>query len=95
MNHFLIGTADKTDRLLQLAGDHFLLIDDGPIADAFLVERTCRLFDITKHSFNPLKDIDYKRARDIAQALYTASPEGRDTLTVRNGKRWCPRRWCS
>jgi len=87
MNHLLIGTADKTARLLALAGPRFLLVDDGPIAEAFLQAGRGRLFDIQRHSFNPLRSIDYKRARDIAAALYTASPEGQDTLTVRNGKR--------
>lgn len=87
-NHFLIGTADKTPRLLELAARSFLVIDDGPIADAFLEHfPRARLFDVTQHSFNPLTHIDYKRARDFAAALYTASPEGKDTLTVRNGKR--------
>lgn len=87
MNHLLIGTADKTERLLALAPQHFLLIDDGPIAEAFLKLPRAKLFDIKEHSFNPLAGIDYKRARDIAAAIYTASPEGRETLTVRNGKR--------
>lgn len=46
-----------------------------------------RLFDPTKHSFNPLKDIDYRTARALADVLYTAYPQGENTLTVRNGKR--------
>lgn len=46
-----------------------------------------RVFDPAKHSFNPLKGIDYRKARAIADALYTASPQGENTLTVRNGKR--------
>jgi hypothetical protein len=46
-----------------------------------------RIFDHAKHSFNPLKDIDYKKAREIADILYTVSPQGESTLTVRNGKR--------
>jgi hypothetical protein len=40
-----------------------------------------------KHSFNPLKGIDYKRARKLAELFYTISPQGDNTLTVRNGKR--------
>jgi hypothetical protein len=40
-----------------------------------------------KHSFNPLKNITYKKAREIADILYTVSPQGENTLTVRNGKR--------
>ncbi len=88
MNNLLIGTADKTEQLLQLTKRPFLLIDDGPIADAFLdAFPKTKLFDVTAHSFNPLKGMDYKRARDFVAALYTASPEGENTLTVRNGKR--------
>jgi hypothetical protein len=46
-----------------------------------------RIFDPAKHCFNPLKDIDYRKAREIADVLYTISPQGENTLTVRNGKR--------
>jgi len=46
-----------------------------------------RVFDPLKHSFNPLRDIDYRKAREIADILYTVSPQGESTLTVRNGKR--------
>jgi len=46
-----------------------------------------RIFDPAKHSFNPLKDIDYPTARALAEVLYTAYPQGENTLTVRNGKR--------
>ncbi len=87
MNKLLIGLADKTEQLLETPAP-FLLIDDGPIADTFL-ERYSRAkeFDPNKHSFNPLKGLDYKHARDFAATLYTASPQGENTLTVRNGKR--------
>src|SRR4051812_39692814 len=87
-NHLLVGTADKTEQLLQLTPPGFLLIDDGPIADAYLAHfPRAKLFDISHHSFNAVRGMDYKRARDFAQIVYTASPEGKDTLTVRNGKR--------
>src|SRR4051794_24860864 len=46
-----------------------------------------RIFDPKKHSFNPLEKTDYKRAREIADVLYTIAPQGENTLTVRNGKR--------
>jgi hypothetical protein len=45
------------------------------------------IFDPLKHSFNPLKDIDYKKARELADVLYTISPQGENTLTVGNGRR--------
>jgi hypothetical protein len=46
-----------------------------------------RIFDPLRHCFNPLKDIDYKKARELADVIYTVSPQGENTLTVRNGKR--------
>lgn len=46
-----------------------------------------RIFDPAEHSFNPLKNIDYRKARALADVLYTAFPQGDNTLTVRNGKR--------
>jgi len=49
--------------------------------------RRPKLFDPLKHSFNPLEGLDYKRARELAEVLYTISPQGENTLTVRNGKR--------
>jgi len=60
----------------------FLFIDDE-VPD---IPRA-RIFDPAKHSFNPLKNIDYKKAREVADILYTVSPQGENTLTVRNGKR--------
>lgn len=88
MNHAFIGLGDKTEPFLDTTTEPFLLIDDGPIADAF-AERfpKAKRFDVERHSFNPLASIDHKRARDFATMLYTASPEGKETLTVRNGRR--------
>jgi hypothetical protein len=88
MNSLLIGSDDFTDTLLGIAPTGFLLIDDGPIADAFLEHfPKAKLFAPTVHSFNPLKGMDYKLARDFADILYSASPQGENTLTVRNGRR--------
>jgi hypothetical protein len=33
-------------------------------------------FDPLKHCFNPLADIDYKKAREIVDVAYTISPQG-------------------
>ena len=57
------------------------------IADKVPDVPRARVFDPHKHCFNPLKDIDYKKAREIADVLYTIAPQGENTLTVRNGKR--------
>lgn len=51
MNRFIIGIADKTARLDTKPG--FLLIDDGPVADVFLLKRGAKEFDPHKQSFNP------------------------------------------
>ena len=69
-------------KIVELPKGGFLLIDN----EARKAPRA-RIFDPTKHSFNPLKGIDYRKAREIAEILYTASPQGENTLTVRNGKR--------
>lgn len=87
MNRLLLGTAAKTVSLLSSTKQPFLLIDDGPVADAF-AERfpRAKIFDPTQHSFNPLKGVTPKLARDIATILYMADPGGENTLTVRRGR---------
>lgn len=83
-NHLLIGTADKTEQLLEWAEKPFLLIDDGRIADAFLAHfPAAKLFDVAKHTFNPLRGIDTIRAREFAEAVYG----DKDLMTYRDGKR--------
>ncbi len=44
-----------------------------------------RVFDHSS-SFNPLKDVDKKTARQIAKVPYLTTPDGANTLTVRNGR---------
>jgi hypothetical protein len=85
MNSLLIGNADKTKRLLQLAQQPFLLIDDGEVCAAFLSAfPRAGLFDIAHQTFNPLQQgIDYKGARDFANAIYGE----KDLMTYRDAKR--------
>lgn len=79
----IIGLADKTTSLNTQHG--FLLIDDGPIADAFLERfKRAKEFNPHLHSFNPLP-MTYRKAREFASVVF--GEEGKDTLTVRNGKR--------
>lgn len=82
MNYLLLGTADKTERLLQNAHRPFLWIDDNPPR----IPRAT-YFDPHRHSFNPLAHIDHKGARDIATMLYSLTSGGQDTLTVKKGRR--------
>lgn len=46
-----------------------------------------KIFDIEKHSFNPLRSITYQHARELSDVLYTIYPQADTTLTVRNGRR--------
>jgi hypothetical protein len=82
MNQLYVGLSKQ----IELPRGGFLFIDDE-VRD---VPRA-RVFDPLKHSFNPLKDVDHKKAREIAEVLYAISPQGENTLTVRNGKRALPK----
>lgn len=84
----LIVGADKTP-ILEYLDRPYLLIDDGDIIDAVSVDpnHSVTVFDVSIHSFDPLKGITPNKARDLATAIYTASPQGHDTLTFRNGRR--------
>lgn len=74
MNKLFIG-AQKD---IELPERGFLILDDHGNYDA-------REFDPMVHSFNPLKGMNYRRAREFASIIF--GTEGKDTLTVRNGKR--------
>jgi hypothetical protein len=78
MNKLYVGFTRK----VELPKGGFLLIDDE-VRD---IPRS-RIFDPLKHCFNPLKNLECKKARELAELLYTLSPQGENTLTVRNGKR--------
>lgn len=78
MNSLYVGLT----KTVELPKRGYLFIDDE-IPD---VPRA-RVFDVKKHSFNPLEKITPKEAREIAEVLYTIAPQGENTLTVRNGRR--------
>ena len=46
-----------------------------------------RVFDPAIHTFNPLSDMSVAKARQITHAAYIVASEGKETLTVRGGKR--------
>lgn len=71
-------------KVVDLPKSSFLFIHDELPA---LSHKHARIFDPAKHSLNPLHKITYKRARDLADVLYAVSPQGENTLTVRNGRR--------
>lgn len=84
MNCLIVGF-DKS-QITRYLPDRFLIIDDGPIIDALELpkRRAVTVFDPDHHSFNPLKDIDYRRAREFLNVLDAVFPEGQNTLTKRN-----------
>lgn len=78
MNQLHVGFSKH----IELPKGSFLFIDDE-----VPTHPKAKIFDPLHHSFNPLRDIDKKKARELAETLYTASPQGENTLTVRNGRR--------
>jgi hypothetical protein len=78
MNRIYIGFK----KTVELPKRSYLFIDD----EVPSIPRA-RIFDPAEHCFNPLKGMNYKKARELAELLYTLSPQGDNTLTVRNGKR--------
>ena len=46
------------------------------IADKVPDVPRARVFDPLEHGFNPLKDIDYKKAREIADVIYGRAARG-------------------
>lgn len=81
MNTLIIGS-DKGP-LLQHLPERYLFIDDGKLIDELDLpsRRTVTVFDPAIHSFNPLKDMDYRRAREFVAVLKAVFPEGENTLT--------------
>jgi hypothetical protein len=77
-NKLFVGVSSKVE---LPKGGYLFISDDVPE-----VSRP-RVFDPLKHSFNPFADLTYRKAREIADILYTVYPQGENTLTVRNGKR--------
>ena len=81
----ILGT-DKTDTILEHIPESFLLIDDGPVIDALVLPKRRKVtrLDFSIHSFNPLKGMDYLKARQFIAILEAVFPEGADTLTRKN-----------
>jgi hypothetical protein len=78
MNRLYVGTKFH----IELPKGGFLFIHDEvprmPLA---------QVFDPLKHSLDPLRKITKRQARELADVLYALSPQGENTITVRNGKR--------
>ena len=81
MNALIVGTRKQT--VLDHLSDVFLLIDDGDLIDRIVLpeRKAVTGFDVSQHSFNPLKAIDYRRAVEFVDVLNAVYPEGENTLT--------------
>ncbi len=81
MNKLVVGS-DKS-AIIEHLPETFLLIDDGPLLDTVPLppRRKIARLDLSTHSFNPLKDMTYERARDFISVLDAVFPEGAETLT--------------
>jgi hypothetical protein len=77
MNKLYVGFSKE----IELPKGSFLFIDEVP------EHPKVNVFDPLGDSFNPLRNIDKKKARESADVLYTVSGQGENTLTVRNGRR--------
>ncbi len=84
MNALIVGS-DKTP-ILRYLPSRFLLIDDGPLIDRITLpaRRALTVFDVAKHAFNPLRAMDYRKAREFIDVLDGTFPEGENTLTRKN-----------
>ena len=80
MNRLVVGRDKST--LLDSLPHNFLLVHDE--TDIPLPKRRkVTHFDVSQHSFNPLKNISYLRAREFVEVINAAFPEGQNTLTRR------------
>lgn len=85
MNLLVVGTNKAT--ILEHLPDKYLLIDDGEMIDCLDLpaRRKVVRFNISKNFFNPLKKINYHRAREFISILDSTFPEGDNTLTKASG----------
>lgn len=88
MNLLCVGTADFTQQFLDTK-QPFLLLSEGTIGHTFEQRfPDAKVFDLSRHRFNPLQGMNHRRARALARAVYSFEEDsGKTTLTVRNGKR--------
>lgn len=84
MNILFVG--DNT-KIVKHLPSSYLLIDDGKLIDQIDFPRRRRIthFDVTKHHFNPLKDIDYLRKCEFVDIIDALFPAGANTLTKDTG----------
>src|SRR5687768_13060667 len=87
MNQLIVGN-NKTETILDtLSGlRSFLLIDDGPIIDQFILRarRKYTELDFSMHSFNPLARMNDLGAEEFVAILDALFPQGETTLTRKN-----------
>lgn len=79
MNKIYLG-----DTQTELPDSGFIYITDEVPKPS--MSRREVVFDPLIHTFSALHNLTYETARPLADVLYTAYPQGQNTLTVRNGR---------
>lgn len=83
MNVLIVGT-NKSD-ILEHLPPTFLIVDDGTLIDRIPCDpEEDTVLDLSRHSFNPLQDMDYYHAQQFISVLNAAFPKGAETLTKQN-----------
>lgn len=77
MNRIIIGTK----RSIEIPRGNCLVICDELIP----TKRRVQLFDYTRHGFNPLSGLDYRKACELVDIIGALFPGGDETLTKTTG----------
>lgn len=77
MNRIYVGTK----RTLEIPRGNCLVICDELIP----TKRRVQVFDPTRHGFNPLEGLDYRKACDLVDIIGALFPGGDETLTKTTG----------
>jgi len=88
MNFLSVG-ADKSPLIEYIDfSKKTLILDDGPFIDSLSIPKRRKVvrFDVGEHHFNPLKGMDYQKARELIAVLDAVFPEGDTTLTKENAR---------
>lgn len=83
----MLYVGDSTSQIRDFLQDdlprRFLLIDDGEVSDSLSFPKNWRVtrLDLSRHYFNPLHKLDYRRAVEFLAVINAVFPQGENTLT--------------
>ena len=79
----LVVGSNKSPILSHLP-KRFLIVDDGEISDHLPVSHKVTRFDPARHSFNPLKKLQWPKPLELLAIINAIFPQGENTLTRGN-----------